>query len=547
MTFQYRKTRITAVLGGLLLASTSLWLRAQFNDTRAPASLMPAGALLYLEAKDFHHTLSEWNGSTEKKNWLGSKNFQQLSVSRLIQRFAQAQGEVETVAGIPVNMSSTDQVAGARSGFAFYDFSKLTFVYLTEMGQGRLEQTALWQTRRTFQSREVAGIPFYLKDDAASHRSVAFASYKGWFVVATEEGRMAQTLILLSGVKTPAVSGEQWFAEAVKERTETGDLRLVYNMTAVVATPQFRTYWLHRNASELKPFRSGISDLFERADGFEEQRVLLREDDEARGSTPADTSLADALSYAPANGSLVRAWSKPNSTLIADALQEVIGVHRPDATRYNAPAPTVSAEAGAVGNESDLEVRIDQPSFIRPSDHSVGPLADALLAMGPTAMAHIQTTTVLRDGVFVMPASGVVFVCQNPDERKLDVAIAEAASTLETGSLDQLQAKVSGKFLFLSRIPLTPTASPRLLPPQTTYAAFYNHTVEWPRYKKLFAVLDQPSGARQPGMTSRTPSFFSGNVEDLGNALARLQSASVTSADAGLMVRETVRYQLARR
>lgn len=48
-------------------------------------------------------------------------------------------------------------------------------------------------------------------------------------------------------------------------------------------------------------------------------------------------------------------------------------------------------------------------------------------------------------------------------------------------------------------------------------------------YKRLLTVLDQPSGAREPGMASQTPSFFSGNVEDLGNALSRLQSALLQS------------------
>ncbi len=544
MTLRHRSTRIAAVVSGLLLAGASLWLGAQFNDARTPATLLPAGALLYLEAKDFHRTLSEWNGSTEKKSWLGSKNFQQLSVSRLIERLSQAQGEVESVAGIPVNMSFTDQIAGVRSGFAFYNFSKLTFVYLTEMGLTQLEQSALWRSRRSFQSREVAGIPFYLKSDAAANRTVAFASYKGWFVVATDGERMAQTLILLSGGKAPAIAGEPWFTEAVKERPEQGDLRLVYNMTAVVATPQFRTYWLHRNASELKEFSSGISDLFEQPDSFEEQRALLRRG-EGQTATTLDSSLADALSYAPSDSSLVRGWSRPDKAVIGDVLQQVVGAQKNEAERYNMPAPTVSAEGGAVGTESDLEVRINQPPLARLSERTIASLLDALLAMGPTALAHVQTAAVLRDGVFVMPESGVVFACQNPDGQKLNAALVQAASALEAGSLDPLQAKVNGKFVLLSRIALTRGTAGRTLPPQTIYAAFYNHAAEWPHYKKLFGVLDGPSGAREPGMASTTPPFFSGNIEALGNALSRLQSASIITADAGPVVRETVRYQLA--
>ena len=545
MTFPYRKMRAHTVVIGLLVAGAALWLHAQLSDTRTVASLLPAGALLYLEAKDFHRILSQWNGSSEKKSWLGSRNFQQLSVSRLIERLSQAQGEVESIAGIPVNMDFTDQVAGSRSGFAFYDFSKLTFVYATEIGENRLEGSALWRSRRSFQSREVAGVPFYLKADAASHRTVAFASYKGWLTIATDEERMAQTLTLLSGGKAPAVAGEPWYVRAVKERAEQGDLRLVYNMAAVLATPQFRSYWLHRNASELKPFSSGISDLFERADGFEEQRMMLRNDGPLTAVSP-DSALADALAYSSADDSLVRGWSRPDTALIADLVQQVLGGQKIGSTHSDLAAPAIAPEAGAVGTESDLEVRIDQPPFIRPSERSVAPLTEALLAMEPTAMAHVQTTTVLRDGVFVLPGSGLVFICKNPDARKLEAALNQAASASEAGSLDRLQAKVDGKVVSLSRIDLS-AGTDRRLPPQTTYVAFYNHAVEWPHYRKLFAVLDAPSGAREPGMASETPAFFSGNVGDLGTALSSLQSASIVSADSGSTVRETVRYQLAAR
>ena len=47
---------------------------------------MPAGPLLYIEAKDFSSLLSEWNSSHEKHTWGNSSNYEVFSRSRLFLR-----------------------------------------------------------------------------------------------------------------------------------------------------------------------------------------------------------------------------------------------------------------------------------------------------------------------------------------------------------------------------------------------------------------------------------------------------------------------------
>ena len=541
----YLRRSFMGLLAIGVVAST-VWVRAQVSDGRPVASLLPPGALLYLEAKDFHRLLTEWNGSGEKKRWLGSKNFQQLSISRLIQRLAQANGEFETAAGLPIGMTFTDQMAGTRSGFAFYNFGDVAFVYLTQMPQTSVESSDLWRKRAGYQSRDSGGVPFYVKADAKSGRKVAFAAYKGWFVVATDEGRMAQTLVLLAGGKGPALSNEQWFATAAAQRKDAGDLRLIYDMPALLQSPQYRTYWLHRNGSELKPFVSGIADLFEREDGFIEERVMVRKT-EAAVTQPA-VSLAEVAGYSPASASsLLRAWESPEAAQIGTVVQQVVLGEATNASpgTYE-PAPNVTPEAGAVGSESDLEIRIDELPFRRPSQQTITPLVNALVAMQPLAMAHVQVTTVLSDQVFVMPQSAVVLLCQKPDRTALDQSLAQVSNGLQTGSLDPLTISVQGRVVTLSRVPLTRADPGIRLDSGATYLALYDHRSEWPRYKKLFGVLDQSVGATQPGFSPNTPAFFSGNLESLGDSLSRLQRASVVSSDTATTIRETVRYQLSR-
>jgi hypothetical protein len=528
------------------IAATSLWLTAQETDSRPIPALMPPGALIYLEAKDFGGLLKHWNGSNEKRRWLASTNFRMVGMSRLVGRLSQAQDEFADVAGIPVAMNLVDQVAGGRSGFAFYDLAKLSFVYVTQIPQSRLKTTALWRSRASYKTREVAGIPFYVKSNAGGQRTVAFTSYKEWLVVSTNEERMAETLVLLSGTKTASLSTEPWLVQAEKQSQEQGDLRLVYNLRALLTTPQFRTYWIHRNASELKPFKAGISDLFQNQNGFEERRSLLR--NEVTAERPADSALTqgltEALAYAPAGATLYRAWSMPVAGAVTEAVQQVVSGERPSAEAFNAPAPEVTPEAGAVGNEGDLEVRIDEPPFQRAAVNPSAGLADAISAMQPVALLHAQSTAIIRDRVFVLPNSALVVICRKPDQSLLDKAMAQI-SGLQTGTLDPLRVSISGQAVILARMDLPRSANPPSIARDVVYTAVYDHAVEWPRYKKLFQVIDTHAASPEMQVSNSVPPFFSNNLRSLGDTLAGLRSASIVTADSGgEVVHETVRYEM---
>jgi hypothetical protein len=528
----------------LVLGAGSLWLHAQYNDTRPLASLLPPGALWYVEAKDFGKVLREWNRSAEKIKWVASDNFKILAQSRLVQRLAQAQDEFVEVAGVPVDMGFADQVAGQKSAFAFYDLSHVVFVYLTQRPESALEGMDLWKGRSQYEARATAGIPFYVKKDEKGVRTVAFASYKDWFVLSTNEDRMAQTLALLSGQKAGSIATEDWYSDAASQQAA-GDLRLVCNLTPLVLTPQFRTYWVQRNVSEVKTFRSSVSDLFERKDGFEEQRVLLRKTEAEADTSPNSSAVAEVLRYATPDSSLYRAWANPDSAVLKDVLLQVIFGEPVSANPlYNPMAPTVNAEAAAVGSETDLETRIDEAPFVKTSSASPPPLAAAILKMEPTALLHVQTTAALQDQVFVMPASGAVIICRKPDLAALQAALTQTSSALQTGSLDPLRVSVNGNAILLTRIELRPTAAQPKLNINVAYTAAYHRAFDWPRYQKLLAVIDRTAVSPEMQQSQSMMPFFSRNVQSLGESWSRLQRVSIVSEDTPGSIRETVRYDV---
>jgi hypothetical protein len=318
---------------------------------------------------------------------------------------------------------------------------------------------------------------------------------------------------------------------------------LVCNLGPLLSTPQFRTYWVQRNVSELRTFQSSVSDLFERKDGFEEQRILLRK--AAAETSPASSALADALRYATERSSLYRAWAEPTAGLLQEALQQVIfGEPMPENSLYNPMAPSVTAEAGPVGSETDLETRIDQSAFVRSSKATAGPMVTAILKMQPTALLHVQTTAVLQDQVFVMPTSGVVIICKQPDIETLKNVLAQISTVLQTGGLDPLRLSVEGNAILVTRMDLRPVASLSTVSADVTYAAVYQRALDWPQYTKLFGLIDRTPSSPETQQSQSAPPFFSRNLQSLGESWSRLQRVSIVSEERSGSVHETLRYEV---
>ncbi|MGC2659646.1 MAG: hypothetical protein WA324_16935 [Bryobacteraceae bacterium] len=517
------------------------WLRAQIAAVVPPlASNLPPGALVYLEAKDFGKLLGEWNNSTEKAKWVGSPNYAELSRSRLIGRLQQAQGEFEKAAGVSPEMKLLQQVAGTQSAFAFYNIGALKFVYLTHIGHQAIESGDLWKQRAQYQPREAAGIAFYIKQDQGTGRTLAFATKDDVFVMTTDESLMASTLALLAGQPAPSLAKEEWF-ETLTTGKPQGDLRLVYDLRTTAKTPQFRTYWIQENETELKEYATGVSDLFETSAGFEEHRILVRAQQSAAPAASSD--LASLVSTVTPGDSLYRAWSRPTKNQLSAALRQVIYGDAPPPNPFvGQTAPQASAEFSHPSYSPSLETHINQPPVSKDLSKPIDAVLDAITAMDPTALLHVQSTVALPDGVFVVPESAVLIACAHADATAAQTALRDMlGAALESGGLDPLIVRVQGNVLELMRGQglIGPSSAQA---PSTTeiYAAGYNHAAEWPKYTRLFRLLDtQTSGGPQG-----TPAFFSTNVQSLGDALSRLQRASLERTDNGNGIAETVTYEM---
>ena len=531
-----------------LVAAGLAFQQAAGNAPRELASLIPPGPLLVLEAKDFHSLLNEWNSSRTKAAWLKSANYEVFSRSRLLQRLELSQTEFAAAAGLPPDMNLLESAAGAQSALALYDIGNLEFLYVTRMPAEQFAATQLWKLRGSYQPRQSAGIGYYVKTDPATRHSAVFAATQGYVFLATREDALAGALALLANQSAVAVNQEAWFVRSVQATGAKGELRLVMNLERLVVTPHFRTYWIHRNNSEVRRFSAGISDLNRVAGDFHEDRVFLRASEQQPSWN--ESALNQAARFAPASAGFVQGWATPTPEQVWALVRSRVLAPEPAAQDAGNRAPQVNLTEGVSGDESDLEARIDLPPVDLSDQPEYQPLQRLLRSAPIEAVVQIRTTR--PNGVFVGIESGIVLL--SGADWDADAARAALSTALWSSwgigaagplpDLGSVKLAVNGRAILIAtskELLDAMLASRSSLLPAARYAALYRHSQEFKNLTRVTALIDAPNAAAAGGAE---PPFFSRNLASLGETLSWVDSESVSVHESAADVRETVRYQV---
>ena len=575
-----RTVRIACVAALLLGVAGWAFFQSAPAPSRPLAEVVPAGPLLYLEAKDFSAIVRDWNASPEKEAWLKSDNFAVFARSHLLLRLTDARDEFATAAGVPPDMALVSDVAGGESALALYDIGKLEFLYVTRLPSARAMENALWRARADYQPRSAAGAQYFVKVDPASRRTVAFAVSGDYLLLATREDLIAGALALISGKPGTAVNSERWYDQSIKAAGPAGDLRLVMNLEALIRTPHFRSYWIQNNTSDLRQYSAAVSDLHRSAGEYREERVFLRAQSaaaaDAEGATPSheteEAAVGALLPFVPDSCGLYRAWAAPKVDDAVALLESKILLPRTGAPPPSKEAPGVYLSGGIVGSEADLETRIDEPPL--PNVQS-GVAAESLRKLfhdaRPQALLQLQSTREV--GGFVATPSALVFMSAsdwNPQAVKdaLVPAIESLWSTSRLGlrwvekkngdvsyseldGLAHLAVGVRGRFLVIAEssdsvAALLGKTSAAPSSKGATYAAGFCHASERDNLLRMARWMDFPSLPAEPtaeGAGGREPAFFSQNMASFSSTLGRVESSSILVRDAGPTVSQTVVYK----
>ena len=564
-----------AALSILVLLVVAAW--ATYEDVARPESslarLMPQDAVLFLEAQDFSGVLREWNSSPEKQVWLTTANHEVFSRSRLFLRLQQAQEEFASAAGLSPDMSFLSEVAGGQSALGIYDIGKLELLYVTRLPSAHAMQSGIWQQRAKFETRRVDGKQFYVRTDPQSERVVAFAIDDDYLVLGTREDLVAGALSLLAGKKAAALNQQGWFVNAVKAAKDPGELRMVTHLAEVTKTPQFRTYWLQQNITELRQYESSVSDLFRSSGVYREERSLLLKNapESASGDADGSPEVAELMRLVPPDAGFYRAFAvSPQDDTLALLQQKILapGLGPASASKV---APNVNLGDQAVGNASNLDVRIDTPPSSGAAESSGDAALKELLKKATIRAAlQLHRSQTSDDGVFVRLHSTMVLLgatdwpepaVQQAIQRALSPGLtasnigiawkksgAGAQSYSELDGLARIAVAVRGKYLFVSDDPaMLVTVLGRISQPVTAEAAIYyarfDHSHERQNFYQLFSLIDRPSRNNAGNYEDRTPQFFSQNIASLSKTLASVKSQSIVARRKGGVETQTVRYE----
>jgi hypothetical protein len=569
--------RIAALIVVVLLgvAGWATYQGVAQSPSASLARLMPQDAVLFLEARDFRAALSDWNTSPQKQLWLNTDNHEVFSRSRLFLRLQQAQDEFAAAAGLTPDMSFLGDVAGEQSALAVYDIGKLQLLYVTHLPSARAMQSGIWQQRGKFETREINGKQFYVRTDPQSQRVAAFAIADDYLILATREDIVAGALSLLANQKTSALSQQGWFVDAIQAAKEPGELRLVVHLAEVAKTPQFRTYWVQQDITEMRQYESSVSDLFRAAATYREERVLLLKDrpESSPDTVDASSQVAELMRLVPPETGFYRASALPTVDDSLALLEQKVLAPRLGPTPDSRFAPNAPSVGQPTGGKTNLDVRIDVPPSTSATPSSGdGALKELVKQANVRAALQLHGSQADADGIFVRLHSTIVLrAAADWDEASVQQAIQRmiapglTASTLgvqwkkagvaqaysELDGLARIALAVRGKYLLVSNDPATLAAVlTRFSQPVSAEAAIYyagfDHARERQNFYRLTSVIDQPSRTGAANNEPREPQFFSQNVAGLSQTLAAVKSQSIIAKRKGGVESQTVLYEWAR-
>ena len=563
-----RLKRKSLTLAAFVLCVSGIISWSLFRPQGSPAhpldQMMPQGALLYIEAKDFSGLLKEWNSSAERAQWLKTDDYRVFSNSRLFLRLGEASDQFAAAAGLPPNMQFLTEAAGKESALALYDIGNLEFLYIARLPSAELVQSELWQSRNKFQPRTAAGREFYARKDEKSGRVVAFSVADEYLILGTREDLVAGALELMSTGKGRSLRQEGWYTRSVAAASTTpGDLRMVLNLEKLAVTPHFRTYWIQRNITEMQSYSSAISDLYREGSVYREERILFpqKEEDESE-LAPSAQAVSSLLSAVPEDSGFYEVGDLDASRTLAVLRQKILF---PEAgvANTNKTAPQVQLSAGVTGSVADLETRIDlEPARVAGTDPAAA-LLQALQAAKPQATLVVQSSRKNSDGVLltiptvVAIAAGAdwdVSALQRAAQQMIAPAmtvanlglgwreVKESGGYLELDGLSPAQMAVRGRVVyfandaaFLSTVLQTRNQA---ISQPATYVAGFSHARERENFYKLTSLLDQ--GARA---TEQEPQLFSQNIASFSRTFSKLESQQVIIRRAKDKIQQMVTYR----
>lgn len=212
------------------------------------ATLLPRGAMIYLEARDFLGQLQRWSDSGVKQRWLASSSFSEFEKSRLYLRLKDRLDEFESLAAVNASLPLVRSLAGKQAALGLYDVRDLEFVFATKIPSGPFDQGPFFQQRSRYEQRSAEGGTYYAR--SGPNGAVAYAIRSGYFFLSTRESLLRTALHNFSvAASRDRLSAEPLFQESQTALGRSSDVWMYLNMGLVQESRYFRNEWLYRGCN----------------------------------------------------------------------------------------------------------------------------------------------------------------------------------------------------------------------------------------------------------------------------------------------------------
>ncbi len=373
----------------------------------APATLMPPGLLIYLEAENLQQLVEAWKNSPEKDVWLKSDHYRRFENSRIVLKLSDHAERFARSAGFPIDSERLASLAGHKSALGIFNPSEMEFVFLTELSAVERQATWLLKTKGRFEAQNLKGKTYYRNFEGG--RMVCFAEIDPFLVIATQEDLMKECLALSEKalMPTPLSQTPEWKDLPLAEGDT--DLHLFLRMDRLAENPTFRREWLFQNLDQWKPYRSARISVYLSPTEIRERRLYLRSHPDPVRRTPVSEEFLER--YSP-NGQeyITCTTSMPKEELARRMAESLWSPLPPEWKKLNRKRPAYGAYRAwsEVAISDAYEKRIDGPEVTiaaaTAADPGDSPPADLMKLLGDSGIENVMevgSTSFSENGIFV--------------------------------------------------------------------------------------------------------------------------------------------------
>jgi hypothetical protein len=349
----------------VVVVVAALWHRSDgqaqraVNDQMRLAGVMPRGALVYAQARDFGALMRAWLASGVRDQFYKSKSHTAFTQSRAYLKLQDRIKALENAVGFGLNEQRLAELAGGLSAVSIYDIGNLEMVFVTELSRDRAIATSLFKLAPQFEERAADGSSYFVREFASDggrlNQQFCFAHQGNRLILTTTEGLMIRAIRNLKAAADDSLLADVMAIASEARGFAPHEITLWLDQARLNRNRHFNSYWIHRNATTaLANIESGLVDFRITPEGMTEQRWFRLVDggQAAVNRVVNENQVGALMKFAPADAQLVEIHGQgPEAELGAKVSQTFFG-KLPDAASSQGEPPDYTRSNSSNDDES---------------------------------------------------------------------------------------------------------------------------------------------------------------------------------------------------